>query len=1055
MSRVLLAASAACALVFSAGATTYFWTYNGEGDWSDGSKWHKGSTAGATGEVPGEGDIAEVSLPATNCTINVDGNYTVAEFMTDWGQAAKPIVCTLKGTGKLTVTNPGASGSPTTLQVNTWSTLILDGPDVYCVGTSVQYCEGGALIVKEGSTYTPWTHYIKTAPGRLVIDGGTVTSEGNASRSVVMQNGWSSTGDPLGFIDLKAGLLDAKTSLHVGTFTMTGGTWDRSPFSNQGILSDLCQRENLTIDIQGGDAIIFSATDTTPFPPNKSFYNVRNLASAKSADATWRIVEEDGGEQTFGAYDVPLSTLVVTNDCALHGERLNLGNLAFHTGAHDVVLDVSDICFNLTDSTLYPFATITTSQQEPDFLPLHVTTPGPTRISSAGSKFLKILASLNQYYTDCRWNIGKELSISTTDAKTGTEAVDFYIGCPLFEQDSALAVDGLGTTTISFNTYTNATSRTRSCQDGLSNRLARVSVTGGATLKLENMAWLNRDNAFRTDKLVLGANAKLQTINATYAHVEALEAELDPTSELVFTTPDTSSSSWFAPAPLTLGPKHVNDAMHPTVTFGTSGAAALWNFAWINGQPTLWYKDKDPHVTTRDENEAISKWRGTKSADFADEANWLLDAGKSLHENPLKQRRFFDGGYENTRVTVNGTVQAYQIRAYNNTAPLAFVGTGAIEFGCNGRNNQAASEWSVNCAIVTTSENPLIFDVPVKLSDSVVSDRDFTVCSGSRSYVAFLKDVGGTSTFTVKGDILVGGTLTADNLLFNEQGSAFPARRTRLAVLPGGNVTATRQTWLQSGKDVQVDVYSNATFMVACPSADCFWGCNVERRPIAIRRGGRFDCRAPLGGSTAVAFRGEGEVRLADTGSKATADYPVTLDGVTFAVDAFASGHPLVFKGSPTWASKADWTYTLAPVLMSAGETLTVDTGDLDDVAVGHSVAINTPVTADRLVKKGVGTLTLGSPGNAIGVLDVSAGALRLGAAQTVGSVAFAEGATLEIAEGLAAAGVWTTVLTLPKDADATVLPDLGQNYRVRLVETDTAIQLQAKPVSGTILLLR
>ena len=60
-------------------------------------------------------------------------------------------------------------------------------------------------------------------------------------------------------------------------------------------------------------------------------------------------------------------------------------------------------------------------------------------------------------------------------------------------------------------------------------------------------------------------------------------------------------------------------------------------------------------------------------------------------------------------------------------------------------------------------------------------------------------------------------------------------------------------------------------------------------------------------------------MRLADTGTRATSDYPVVFDGVTFAVDRFAAGHPVILKGSPTWASKGDWTYSLGEVAMPAG----------------------------------------------------------------------------------------------------------------------------------------
>ena len=141
------------------------------------------------------------------------------------------------------------------------------------------------------------------------------------------------------------------------------------------------------------------------------------------------------------------------------------------------------------------------------------------------------------------------------------------------------------------------------------------------------------------------------------------------------------------------------------------------------------------------------------------------------------------------------------------------------------------------------------------------------------------------------------------------QGNSLPAKRTRLSVIPGGSFTATQQTTVQGQytENVEILVYSNATFTVLNPSSACVWGADVVRRPTWVKKFGKFDCRAPLGGSGKVSFTGKGEVRLADTGSKATADYPVELEDVTFAIDSFTAGHPIVLKGSPTWAAKTDW----------------------------------------------------------------------------------------------------------------------------------------------------
>ena len=239
-----------------------------------------------------------------------------------------------------------------------------------------------------------------------------------------------------------------------------------------------------------------------------------------------------------------------------------------------------------------------------------------------------------------------------------------------------------------------------------------------------------------------------------------------------------------------------------------------------------------------------------------------------------------------------------------------------------------------------------------------------------------------------------------------------------------------------------------------------------------MKKFGKFDCRAPLGGAGMVSFTGKGEVRLADTGSKASANYPVVLEDVTFAIDSFTAGHPIVLKGSPTWASKADWTYALDPIALPTGETLTVDTGDLD-TGTGHSTAINSAVTADKLVKKGAGTLTLGSSGNALGEVSVEAGTLVLAASQTLGSLAVSPGSRLQMASGVtvalsesvdltdvtvatAAGRYWTTVLTVPEGCSINgVQTDNAQPFMMRVVEDGSGFALQTRRRPGATISFR
>ncbi len=1064
-------AVAAMMCCLAAQAASYYWNYEGEGNWGDVTKWHKGDSSGPTGELPGRED--DVAIYSVNTTINVDTEYEVATMTTERKPGADGRICTFKGNGKLIIVSRNAAAadkSVTSIQINDPYTVVMDGPDIYCkrveIGGTVQYCEGGTLIVKKG-TYTPVLHYLKSAPGRLVIDGGKVTSYDADTgtylpgRSITMQNGWATTGDPLCFIDLKSGILEARTTLNVGTFTMTGGVWDRSKVAPGTFFSTMLSKTNLYINIEGGEKVVFSPSDG-PSNNDTRFFVVDEIVHNASGVNSWTPIHEDGS-YSFGRISTPNFTFKITNNVDLAGRSLDVRNLEMSTTMHEAVLNVATVKVNSASASMIASSTSFSA-------PLHVYSPEVVRFESATAGSVTILNSL--MLSDAYWRFHRGIDVSTT-ADDGSSAVNYTIGSPFFDAGATVDLNGAGNVTFNLCAYTG---NGRSAQDGFSNQLERISFKGGGKLEFYNWSWNARDYPYQTERLVLGPGCKLQTIAATYAHLDANEVEMDASNELIIKA-DSQNYYYFPPSPIMTGPRHVNDFQtpesRPKVSLTTAIASNEWNFAWINGQPVFWFTNVSQRTVCNISRTKMSKWRGTVDGDWSNSANWLIDTGKEQAADPLEQAMVFDGGYTNTRITVDSEVKAYQIIVLDKTAPVAFVGNGAIELGYSGRENAAMTSYGGSCVIGTMSDQPVVFDVPVRLSDTIVADRYFTLNQSSRAYIAFMKALDGGDVFTIKGDVRIGGAATAKNILFNEQASGLPAKRTRLSVIPGGSFTATRQTWLQYGVNDEIFVYSNATFTVENPSGhNCFWGGNAVRRPIWVKEFGKFDCRAPLGGSEKVSFKGKGEVRLADTGSRATADYPVELEDVTFVIDSFTAGHPIVLKGSPTWAAKTDWTYALGSVSLPAGETLTVDTGDLDTGA-GHSVAINSALTADKLVKKGAGTLALGSGANAIGKVAVEEGTLSIAASQSFDSLVVASGAGLQIASGVtvalsgsvdltdvtiaAAAGKnWTTILTVPEGSTITgVQADDGQPFMMRVVESGTGLTLQMRRRPGTTLSLR
>lgn len=104
----------------------YYWIGSGDCSWDDPKNWSlTASATGSDGTLPGPADTVEV-VPVGNCAISLNGDRQVAKLLA-WGTAAAPTTCELKGSGTLTV---GGNGENTSLQVNAYCTLVLDGPVV-------------------------------------------------------------------------------------------------------------------------------------------------------------------------------------------------------------------------------------------------------------------------------------------------------------------------------------------------------------------------------------------------------------------------------------------------------------------------------------------------------------------------------------------------------------------------------------------------------------------------------------------------------------------------------------------------------------------------------------------------------------------------------------------------------------------------------------------------------------------------------------------------------------------------------------------------------------
>lgn len=1048
-------------------AASYYYSQNASGDWNDASKWHKDSCDGATGTLPGIGDVAYLSgFSVVECAIRIDGDVSVGALMVqNWRGGI--VSYALTGSGRLALGAGVASGF-TSLEVSENATLVMDGPDVY-VDAGMNYCEGGILHVRRG-TFTPKSMYIKRKPGALIVDGGTVTGDGSAARSITLQDGWKTTAEePCGTIELRAGLLDARCNFASGWFKMTGGTWDRSRTATGTLFQALMNNPIMHVTFGGGN-LVTHADDRLQDDPLylESLDSVRY--TTPDVAVTWTPSLTNG---TYGINEItaPCVGIVLTNEVALSCSLLECRTLAFSgEDVHYVDYNVLTTRF----SNLPPHKVAVVASSGSVNTPFHIESRDFLRFESDIPN--SEAAILSGFVGDALWRFEKGFSAKTT-AADGISPVSLIFCCPYFGKGARVEFDGVGTGTLFF-------SRDGNAKNIYSNVLDCVRV-GSGCMRLDQWSWNQYTSPFRMDRLELGDGARVETAAAIYAHMDANEVSWNSSNELLVSTPDLDNSN-FPPAPIMLGPKHVNDFQTeqdcPKVTLVTDGASDSWNFEWINGQPVIWRKGVAERTAKgMPARTYLSKWRGTKDGNWSDDGNWLVDDGKSVAADRIDQTMAFDGGYTNTRISVGSDVQAYQVRVYDRTAPVAFIGNGSLELKGNSYSRAWWFDNGYAGAITSGSDHPVVFDVPVRATETLdIQYRNLAAIHGGRGYIAFMKRVEGGNVFAIQGDVRMGGAVAARNLLMHDQMGALPSKRTRLSVLPGGSIEAVCQTMPQSGANCDICIYSNATVRIMDGTdAECFWGCGVEGAPVEVKRFGLFDCRAPLGGNSKISFCGGGEVRLADTGARATADYHVVFDGVTFAVDRFADGHPIVLRGSPTWASKADWTYSLGEVVMPGGETLTIDTGDLDDASVAHSVRVDSPLVAERVVKVGPGTLSLGSADNRIGAFRVDAGTLDISGEQSFGSLDFAAGTSLRIGGkgahiSIASGGLdftrftidvapsafarmkgWTTVLTVPAGAAVSGTPIFASNVKVRVEEGENGTSYQVKCATGFMAVIR
>jgi len=1018
--RIVL--SAVCAGLAAAGLAreSFYWT-GGSGRWSDISNWSMNSSGttpatrypgAVTNTVEGADyaatdDVVLFTSSATG-TVTLDVDVSIWRFSVEASSKATAMTfesadaeapCTLK----MTTTTSQSIGDDTSIRDKRTVTfrniklrcVSLDfrgGYGIFDTGADVAKADGSQMTMLawqedrtirylDGCTVKA-TLEAKRQRATHQIEGGTIIGK------IAPESMYCTIRISGGTCNFSSGVTLSKSS----TIDISGGVISMSslslPSNATAIISGGAVKSSVMPNIDAEAAFIFTngtltvTADATTKDrrllgtEDAVFVSTVEPTSSSTAAAGYvkkpsiNVFAEDGDAATFGtifATNGTYSAFHTTNSVTVNANTLNLKRFTI-AAAKDVTLNAQRLNLGMR---LFPTV---------------------DKASLAILNGITFGAFGNWYVYDKVFtlHLGGPIICDTTDCFDGETPRSIGLSKVLVQPNVSFEVTGVGTQSLDFAASTN--------------RIARISVSDGATLIMTNTA----RHVF-VDDLTLGAGSTLR-LRAGKGTFDVLSATIDPTANIVMQVPTGLSYTCY-PA---------------VVSSDDETAAAIAARMTLDGNGASgWYADSGAHtafVTTGempayDESAATSNiWTGAVDSKWSTAGNWTSGTPprSSNYDGSGSFNVFFGPG--NMYVT-NDYSKTYINRMYFRTGcgPMVIAGD-YIRM-----KSSTASPSSTGSAIYSVSQSPVIFEAELYHGSNlgVVSVRDsFVALNGTTRCV----------TFFPSGDIRVGGTLSCTQVLPKPLSGS--GRLTTVHVTSGGYMGVANQTERiePAGSRFIVDgggilVFSNTTGNAVC---------SVTGMRYPSRINGLLDVQCPFRTSHDLYFTGTGTVQFASVQSTNVSTAVILGGGLTIkpkswttvTADAPDNYIKIAVTNSAILSAAANWTY-----------------GPAADVTPTTTPPARALEIADRA------TLTVQTDGYTVSFADPIAGK---------GNLVIEEGSKVALAGDLyeSAKNDWTTFATVGSFTAAE--GTFPENYRVRTVDNgDGTVSVQAKLVLGFMFTIR
>lgn len=904
MRKLIVAVLSACAGM-SAFAAYSIWRGPDGGRWNDPDNWEQG--------LPNAGVNAAFPVTAEPLHVEIDGDcFMSSSDLTAAGSGytadnpSAPLIFT--GTGKLTVS--------AAVQATSGREIIIDGPTVNapCV-----FAQGGRLVLRSGE-----------------INASEVLRANGAARSIFVLEG--------GHAHTKSFQQAYNNNTYLLKFVQTGGlfTTGEGTFTDNNGGFNLAQ-SGVTPEAQNGlfrqtggricGSGHFQLTDRVGTSPNR-YHSTSNLIFEFGGEL---YMTNGAGSRAFLLGD----NLKITGGGKLYMPEFWLCQPECATAArHDkLTLDVGGIYLG----TLMQNAT-------GNYQDIHF--PRKTTFGAFAKDYPNKRVTGDWSYSSgndkLTFYFEKGLVIDTTDCFDHETGHKIYLGHAVISEGAELDVLGNGEASLvkangskaSFSKVTldgNVTFNAPSefATESLTVR-GNPTLAGAGNMTLGCLdvgagATYNISGYIRTETLSVGAGG---TVNITAAANGANRLELD--DEGGSTIDEAANFTVTIPSTLAAGRYIVfftaNTDSAIARRFTIVGEAHGFELEVVGGCVIA---TSHPATTTD------ATWQGTVDGQVSNRANWKNGvipydkSGSSAIVVTLGQTE--NMVLSNDYNTVFGTT--WKVVRFNSQVSLPFVLTGekiAVSGG---------AYVHPNAMFYNSGSAPFYVDADVN------QKAEFSAVGAGQGYVYFGKTADLTDILDVIGDVRVGGTVRAKNVVMrdgkiddtNTDGSSVShSRRSELTVCRGGVVTVSNQEWTQYAGTFRVNEGARLTVS----NGVWEWSTRTKKYsddfvvvPPTNRIDGTLELGAAFGGTLPISFSGKGTIRLFNAALSTASETPVTILGANtleIGESATLQGVWSVAKGAALTVDAKSNTLTVTHPFSGEG---TVDFASGTRLALGGDLA--------------------------------------------------------------------------------------------------------------------